>query len=481
MIASEIIHLFESAVGPMRVITHPAERKAFASDALLHYHEPPELVVFPETTEQISSIVKICNTHHIPFTPRGSGTGLSGGATPSPESVVIATAKMRKIHRIDIANRLAVVDPGVINSDITKAVASAGYFYAPDPSSQSVSTIGGNVAENAGGIHCFKYGFTVNHILGAQKVLGNGDIVEVGGEAMDMPGYNLLSVIVGSEGTLGIVTCVTVRLTAQPQSIVTALVPFASMESAGAAVSAIIAAGIVPAAIERMDQLTLQVCENTIHAGYPENAAAILLVELDGPQAEVEARIADVAKICRNYEALNWKIATLPAERALLWKGRKAAFAALGQLGAHLFLHDGVVPRTKLPEALKRLTDVGRRSGLWIATVLHAGDGNLHPVVLYNDDQEALAEQVAADILTMCVELGGSITGEHGVGLDKREFMNVMFTENDMAAHQKLRLAFDPLGISNPGKIYPAPNMCGEGAKKYKQHPLEQNGTITRL
>ncbi len=481
MIASEIIHLFESAVGPTRVVTHIAERKAFASDALLHFHETPELVIFPETAEQISAIIKICHKHHIPFTPRGSGTGLSGGASPAPESVVIVTAKMRKIHKIDIENRLAVVDPGVINSDISKAAADAGYFYAPDPSSQSVSTIGGNVAENAGGIHCFKYGFTVNHVLGAQIALGNGEIVEIGGEAMDMPGYNLLSVIVGSEGTLGIVTRVTVRLTAKPQSIVTALVPFASMEAAGAAVSAIIAAGIVPAAIELMDQLTLQVCENAIHAGYPENAAAILLIELDGPPAEVAARIQDVAEICQNYDALNWKVAAAPAERTLLWKGRKAAFAALGQLGAHLFLHDGVVPRTKLPEALKRLTEVGRRSGLRIATVLHAGDGNMHPVVLYNDDQEALAEQVAADILTMCVELGGSITGEHGVGLDKRLFMEVMFTENDMAAHQKLRQAFDPLGISNPGKIYPAPSMCGEGAKKYKQHPLEQNGTIARM
>jgi glycolate oxidase len=388
---------------------------------------------------------------------------------------------MARILEIDLTSARAVVEPGVTNSEVTQAVAADGYYYAPDPSSQHVCTIGGNVAENAGGAHCLKYGFTVNHVTALEVVLPDGMLVQL---TRDAEGPDLLGAFVGSEGTLGIATKITLRLLRRPEAVRTLLAPFASTDAAGAAVSEIIAAGIVPAAIEMMDRLTIAAVESALRCGYGEGAGAVLLVELDGPAVTVDEDLALVQELCAANGATEVRVAASEAERALLWKGRRSAFDVMRRLGPDYYVQDGVVPRTKLPSVLRKIAQLERVYGLRVGNVFHAGDGNLHPLVLYDkeaDGEARRAEELARAILEACVEAGGSITGEHGVGHDRACSMPLMFEEADLAAMQRLRRAFDPRGLANPGKIFPTPRLCGEVPGPYRRHPLEEAGLAHRL
>jgi glycolate oxidase len=387
---------------------------------------------------------------------------------------------MRTIRELRPEDQRAVVEPGVINLDVTRAAAPHGYYYAPDPSSQQICSIGGNLAENSGGAHCLKYGFTTNHVLAAELVTPDGELVSLGGAAPDSPGYDLLGAVVGSEGTLGIVTEVTVRLVRVPQEVRTVLVGFASTDQAGAATSAIIGAGIVPAAIEMMDALAIEAAEAAVHCNYPAGAGAVLVVELDGPAAEVAAEYDDVVRLCDENGAFERRVATDPAERALIWKGRKSAFAAVGRISPDYIVQDGVIPRTALPEVLRAIADLSVSSGVRVANVFHAGDGNLHPLVLFDEREQGAAEaaeQVSRSILDLCIDHGGSITGEHGVGVDKAAHMPRMYTDDDLDTMQLVRCAFDPAGVSNPGKVFPTPRLCGEAPGRRKgAHPLQEAG-----
>jgi len=405
---------------------------------------------------------------------------LSGGALPHADGVLIVMSKMRDILEIDRDNQRAVVEPGVINLQLTKAAQPDGYYFAPDPSSQQVCSIGGNLSENSGGAHCLKYGFTTGHVTGVEFVTPQGDLVEIGGKSVDLPGYDLLGAIVGSEGTLGIATRVTVRLTRTPQAVQTLLAAFEDTDRAGQAVSAIIGAGVIPAAIEMMDALAIEAAEAAVQCGYPEGAGAVLIVELDGAEAEVEHQFEQVTAFCDGAGAFEIRIAADDVERALFWKGRKSAFAAVGRISPDYIVQDGVIPRTVLPDMLRRIARLSADSGVRVANVFHAGDGNLHPLVLFDDaveGQAERAEQVSGAIIDLCIELGGSITGEHGVGSDKAKFMPKMFGKNDLDTMQLVRCAFDPDGISNPGKIFPTPRLCGEvPGRKRGAHPLVEAG-----
>jgi glycolate oxidase len=462
------------------VITDHARLRTYECDGLAHYRVTPALVVMPESTAQLAAVVKACAEQQVPFVARGSGTGLSGGALPHKDGVLIVTSRMREIREVRRDDQRAVVEPGVINLDVTKAATPEGYYYAPDPSSQQICSIGGNVAENSGGAHCLKYGFTTNHVLGAEFVTPQGDVVELGGTAPDTPGYDLLGAVIGSEGTLGIVTSATVKLVRLPEEVRTILVGFESTDHAGAATSAIIAAGIVPAAIEMMDALAIEAAEAAVHCNYPEGAGAVLVIELDGPSAEVEAEYDDVERLCRENGSFEQRLATDPADRALIWKGRKSAFAAVGRISPDYIVQDGVIPRTALPEVLKAIADLSGSSGVRVANVFHAGDGNLHPLVLFDDSKEGAseaAEKVSGAILDLCIEHGGSITGEHGVGMDKSKYMPRMYDEDDLDTMQLVRCAFDPSNISNPGKVFPTPRLCGEVPGRHKgAHPLQEAG-----
>ena len=468
---------------PTGLITAANQLQTYECDGLTNFRTLPGAVVLPRTAEQVQAIVCICASHRIPFVARGSGTGLSGGALPAAGGIVISFARMNRILSVDIPNQRVVVEPGVINSHVTDAVATHGYFYAPDPSSQTVCTIGGNVAENSGGAHCLKYGFTTTHVLGLEVVLPDGSLVHFGGKTLDAPGYDLAGVFVGSEGTLGIATKITLRIVKRPECVRTLLAAFHSPTEAGAAVSGIIAAGMLPAAIEMMDNLAIQAAEAAVHANYP-NCGGLLLVELDGPVAEVDTLIAQVSAICRENGAGEVRVAQTEEERAVVWKGRKAAFAAVGRLSPNYIVQDGVIPRTALPKILNEITRMGDAAGLRIANVFHAGDGNLHPLVMYDrriEGQEHAAERLAERILELCVEMGGSITGEHGVGEEKKHMMGKMFAEPDLATMQKLRCAFDPLSLANPTKVFPRPRLCGETPGEYKPHPLETAGVAERF
>jgi glycolate oxidase len=459
------------------VITDPVRLRTYECDGLTYHKATPGLVVLPDNAEQIAAIVRACADAGVPYVARGSGTGLSGGALPRTDGVLIVTSKMRRIVEIDVDNQRAVVEPGVINLDVSKAARPSGYYYAPDPSSQQICSIGGNVAENSGGAHCLKYGFTVNHVLGLEIVTPDGEIVQI--DAGD-PGYDLLGAFIGSEGTLGIATKVTVRLTRLPETVQTLLAAFESIEAAGAAVSAIISAGVVPAAIEMMDVLAIEAAEAAVHCGYPPGAGAVLIVELDGPIAEVGHQFAEVERLCRAAGAFEIRIAADDAARALIWKGRKSAFAAVGRISPDYIVQDGVIPRTSLPVVLARIDELSRDSGIRVANVFHAGDGNLHPLVLYDDAEPgagARAEIVSGKILDLCIEHGGSITGEHGVGVDKSGHMPRMFTDIDLDTMQMVRCAFDPAGLCNPGKVFPTPRLCGEVPGRRKGvHPLVEAG-----
>ncbi len=483
-ITPRIVAELRAMLGDDGVITEMAELRTYESDGLASYRATPGVVVLPTSTEQVRDVVRLCAREGIPFVPRGSGTGLSGGALPTPGCVLIALSRMRQILAVDLPNQRVIVQPGVINLHVTQRVAPAGYYSAPDPSSQQVCSIGGNIAENSGGAHCLKYGFTVNHVLGMRVVLANGEVADLGGFAVDLPGYDLPGIFVGSEGTLGIATEIILRIVRKPEAVVTALAAFPHTDAAGQAVSDIIAGGVLPAAIEIMDRLSIAAAEAAVHAGYPESAGAVLLVELDGVQPEVAEQSAQVEAFCRAAGATEWRLARTDEERALMWKGRKSAFAAAGRISPNYIVQDGVIPRTALSAVLREIEALGARYGLRVANVFHAGDGNLHPLVLYDERDEGAferAEALAGEILRTCVASGGSITGEHGVGMDKRGYMPVMFSEADMATHQLLRCALDPERLANPEKVYPTPRLCGETPGVYRPHPLETAGIAERF
>ena len=447
-------------------MTDEAARRTYECDGLAHFRTVPALVVLPESAEQVRTVVRECRDAGVPWVARGSGTGLSGGALPHADGVLIVTSRMRRILSIDLVNGRAVVEPGVINLAISQAVAEDGWFYAPDPSSQSVCSIGGNVAENSGGAKCVKYGFTVHHVTGLELCTSDGELVRVGSWlAADTPGYDLTGLVVGSEGTLGIATKVVVRLLRRPESVTTLLAGFDSMADAGAATSAIIAAGLVPAAVEMMDALSISAAEQAVACRYPAGAGAVLIVELDGPAVEVAEDERTVRQVFASCGATEVRRAVDEAERAEIWKGRKSAFAAVGRISRNYIVQDGVIPRTSLASVLASISDLAASAGIRVANVFHAGDGNLHPLVLYDETVPGeldAAQSVSSAILDLCLAHGGSITGEHGVGVDKMAKMPRMFTDDDLATMQLLRCAFDPPGLANPGKVFPTPRLCGE-------------------
>ncbi|MDQ3947458.1 MAG: FAD-binding protein [Actinomycetota bacterium] len=469
--------------GPDRVVTEHHALRTYESDGLLQYAAVPAAAVLPDTTEEVAAVVAACHRAGVPWVARGSGTGLSGGALPAEDGVLISLARMRRILDIDLDNQRVVVQPGVTNAEVTAAVAPS-HFYPPDPSSQIVCSIGGNVAENSGGVHCFKYGFTTNYVIGAEVVLVDGNVVRLGGTELDRPGYDLLGTFVGSEGTLGVATEITLRVLPAPEAVRTVVAYFDSPEAAGRSVSDVVAAGIVPGAMEIMDPLAIRATEEATHAGNPLDVGASLIVELDGSESECEARFDEVVAVCKRNGATGIRIAADDAERALIWKARKAAFAAMGRISRNFYVQDGVIPRTRLPEALRRIEELSASYGLAVANVFHAGDGNLHPLVLYDatiEGQPEQAEELAGKIVEACVDLGGSLTGEHGIGVDKKRYMGLMFSEDDLGAFQRLRCAFDPDGRVNPGKVMPTPRLCGEVPGPYRRHPLEEAGVAERL
>jgi glycolate oxidase len=483
MFDQSFIAQLEQIVGPHGIVQDPNELTVYESDGLARFRSTPAIVVLPQSAAEVQHIVRLCSEHKVPFVARGHGTGLSGGALPAKDGVLIVLTRLNRILDIDIPNQRITVEPGVINLDVTRQVAPHGYYYAPDPSSQLICSIGGNVAENSGGAHCLKYGFTVHHVLGLEAVLPNGELIHVGGPALDPPGLDLMGVMVGSEGTLAVVTKVTLRLLRKPEAVQTLLAAFDSTEAAGNVVSDIIAAGIIPAAVEMMDRLTLEAAEAAVHPNFPD-AEAVLIVELDGPRSEVSELFALVEQQCWARKAHAVEVARTEEHRARIWKGRKAAFAAMGRVSPNYYVQDGVIPRTRLPEVLTRIRALAARSGLRIGNVFHAGDGNLHPLVCYDEavpGQGELAEEVASEILTYCLDAGGSITGEHGVGADKIRAMAKMFSPDDLDTMQQLRCAFDPTGLCNPGKIFPTPRLCGEVPGPYRQHPAEKAGLAERF
>ncbi len=451
-------------LGPAGVVRDPGGLAAYESDGFLAKARPAA-VCLPKTTEHVAAVVRLAAGLGLPITPRGAGTGLSGGATPVGGGIVIGTSRMNRILSIDPENLRAVVQPGVVNLELSEATSRHGLYYAPDPSSQRVSTIGGNVAENAGGAHCLKYGVTTNHILGLEVVLPDGSVVWTGGRAGGGGGYDMTAALVGSEGMLGIVTKALVRLTPAPEAILVQLAAFPDIDSASHAVSKIIAAGIVPAALELMDNLTIQAVEPAYHAGYPMDAGAVLLIEVDGPSDDVHATGTDIEAICREAAATSIRAATSKPERDLLWKGRKMALAAMGRLAPNYYLHDTVVPRSKLPATLAHVRQVSADYRLPIANVFHAGDGNLHPLMLFDRRETGVVERVLAashELIHHCVELGGALSGEHGIGSEKREYMSLVYSGEDLAAMAGLKNSFDPRGCFNPEKMFPTGYRCGE-------------------
>ncbi|MBL1174450.1 glycolate oxidase subunit GlcD [Pantanalinema sp. GBBB05] len=460
---------FATIVGDHNVVRRKEELLVYECDGLTSYRQRPAIVVLPRTTEEVAGVVKICHYHCIPFVARGSGTGLSGGALPIENCVLIVTALMKQILDVDLENQRVVVQPGVINNWVTQAVSGAGFYYAPDPSSQIICSVGGNVAENSGGVHCLKYGVTTNHVLGLKLVLPDGTIVDVGGRVPETPGYDLTGLFVGSEGTLGIATEITLKILKTPESIRVLLADFSSVEAAGATVSDIISAGIIPGGMEMMDNMSINAVENVVATGcYPRDAAAILLVEVDGLEVEAAENSRRVEALCYQNGARSVRIAADLEERLTLWKGRKAAFAAMGKMAPDYYVQDGVIPRTTLEYVLKEIEVLGEKHGYHVANVFHAGDGNLHPLILYDNSVPGALEQVeelGGAILKLCVQVGGSISGEHGIGADKRCYMPEMFTPIDLETMQWVRQAFDPVTIANPGKIFPTPRTCGEAAR----------------
>jgi glycolate oxidase len=461
----QIVDALAAIVPPEGLISSAREMAPYQSDALTAYHQLPMVVVLPENTDQVSRVLAYCHTNGIKVVPRGAGTSLSGGALPLGDGVLLGMAKFNRIRHIDFAERTVVAESGVTNLAVTKAVEHEGFYYAPDPSSQIACTIGGNVAENSGGVHCLKYGVTTNNVLGCEMVLISGEVVRLGGTHLDAGGYDLLGLVIGSEGLLGVVTEVTLRILRKPETARALLIGFASCEEAGACVSQIIGRGIIPGGMEMMDRLAIEAAENFVHAGYPLDAEAILIVELDGLKVEVDERLEQVAEIARACGARSLVASESEEQRALFWAGRKAAFPAMGRMAPDYYCVDGTIPRAKLPYVFQCMRDMSQRYGLRVANVFHAGDGNLHPLILYDGrvgGELERAEAFGADILRLCVDVGGVLTGEHGVGVEKRDLMPVMFSETDLAHQERVKCAFDDKGLLNPGKVFPTLHRCAE-------------------
>jgi glycolate oxidase len=459
---NDIVKQLKKLVPDAILITDQEGRRTFETDALTAYRCLPLAVVLPESTEEVSAILRFCHENHIKVVPRGAGTSLSGGALPLEDAIVLCLSRMTKVLSIDLTNRVARVEAGITNTGITQAVAGQGFFYAPDPSSQIACTVGGNVATNSGGAHCLKYGVTTNNVLGLRIVLMSGEIVDIGGPSLDAPGYDFLALIVGSEGQFGVVTEVTVRLLKAAEGARPMLLGFDSNEKAGACVAGIIAAGIIPVALEFMDRPAIHVCEHFVGAGYPLDVEALLIVEVEGSEDEIDTLLEKIGKIAEDYHPLVMRRSQSAEESAKIWKGRKAAFGAIGQLSDY-YCMDGVIPLSKLPKALDEIGWICRRYRFDVANIFHAGDGNLHPLILYNANDPLQLERVelcGAEILKLCVELGGCLTGEHGVGIEKRELMRVQFSDADLAQQMRVKEAFDPDWLLNPGKVFPLEG-CG--------------------
>ena len=469
-LSSALLKQLENIVGSQGLVSSQEGRMVYEADMHTFYKGAPDVVVLPETTGQVAELVRFCRREHVALVPRGSGTGLIGGAMAPVGGVMVSLTRMNRILDLDLANRCATVQPGLINLWLSQATREHGYYFAPDPSSQMVSSIGGNASTNAGGPHCLKYGITVNHVLGLEVVTGAGEVLTVGGKAHDHPGYDLTGALVGGEGTLGLLTAITVRLLHVPAGVKTLLASFSAIDDASETVSAIVAAGIIPAALEMIDEIFVRAINEGVGAGYPKGAGAVLLIELDGPTAEIEAQAERIVRICRDHAALEVRVAQDEAERALLWKGRKEAAGAVGRMSPSWILQDAVVPRSRLPEIMREVQAIGARHRLVIANVFHAGDGNLHPMILYNDvepDELERAKLANDELLRACLAMGGSVTGEHGVGLDKASSMPLQFAEADLGFMARFRRVFDPDGIMNPGKLLPSHPACGEGFKPF--------------
>ncbi len=478
----DIIRAMQEIIDDEGVIVDADELRAYDCDGLMAYKQIPLIVVLPKTTAEVSRVLKYCHENDVKIVPRGAGTGLSGGALPLADAVTIGLGKFNKIIETDYLNRCVVTQPGVTNLAITQAVQEEGFYYAPDPSSQIACSIGGNIAENSGGVHSLKYGLTTNNVLGVELVLMNGDVVRLGGKHLDSAGYDLLGVVTGSEGLLGVITEVTVRILRSPETARAILLGFETSELAGDCVAAVIGAGIIPGGMEMMDTFAIQAAEEFVHAGYPLDVEALLIIELDGPEVEVEYLIETVQKIASDIGAVHMKISQTEEERLIFWSGRKAAFPAVGRLSPDYICMDGTIPRGKLSEVLQKMAVMAKKYDLRVANVFHAGDGNLHPLILFdanNPGEFQRAENFGGDILKLCVAVGGVLTGEHGVGIEKRDLMGEMFTEDDMKQQQRLKCAFDPGHLLNPGKVYPTLHRCAElgrmhvhkGALKFPEIP----------
>jgi glycolate dehydrogenase FAD-linked subunit len=461
----EIILALQQRVPGEGVISDLDEMRPYESDGLTAYRQVPMIVVLPSSVEQVSAVLKYCFEEGIKVVPRGAGTSLSGGALPLEDGVLLGLGKFNRVVDIDFDNRCAVVQPGVTNLAITQAVAHEGFYYAPDPSSQIACTIGGNIAENSGGVHSLKYGLTTNNVLGLEVVLITGEVVRIGGKHLDAPGFDLLGLMTGSEGLLGVITEVTVRILKRPETARAALVGFPSSEDAGACVAEVIGAGIIAGGMEMMDRLAIHAAEEFAHAGYPLDVEALLIVELDGPEAEVDFLLEAVEKIAKKHNAVSVKVSTSEEERLTFWAGRKAAFPAVGRISPDYYCMDGTIPRAQLPKVLTRMRELSQHYDLRVANVFHAGDGNLHPLILYDANKPGeleRAEDFGSDILRLCVEVGGVLTGEHGVGVEKRDLMETMFNQTDLDHQQRIKCAFDGKGLLNPGKVFPALRRCVE-------------------
>jgi glycolate oxidase len=474
----------EAIVGKSAVLSDPEELLVYESDGLTLFRALADFVVFPTDTQQVAELVKLASREKIPFVARGAGTGLSGGCLPTEGGLVISLVRMNRVLEVDYENQIAVVEPGLVNLHLSWAVGPSGYYYAPDPSSQQACTIGGNIANNSGGPHTLKYGVTTNHVLGLEVVMPDGEVVWLGGKTRDPQGYDLVGLFVGSEGTFGIATKVALRILKKPQAVRTVLAVFAEIDQASEAVSAIIGQGLVPAALEMIDQVTIQAVEDAFGCGYPRDAGAALLIELDGLEVGLDREAERVMAACRECGAREVRLARDEAERALLWKGRKSAFGAYGRISPAYMVMDGVIPRTKLPQVLRRVNEIVSAHQLRVGNVFHAGDGNLHPNILYDPRKPGEEERVVkagAEILKVCADVGGSISGEHGIGIEKMDYMPFIFSPADLATMQRVKEAFNPDGRCNPGKIFPTKKSCVEVGPAYRPHPIEEKGLAQRF